>query len=46
MVLPFDPSAIWHGWAPDVRTLMLPGGHFLPETQPDAVTAAIRSLIS
>ncbi|MFG1685146.1 alpha/beta fold hydrolase [Nonomuraea sp. NPDC049269] len=46
MVLPFDPSAVWHGWAPDVRTLMLPGGHFLPETQPDAVTAAIRNLIS
>ncbi|NUW36631.1 alpha/beta hydrolase [Nonomuraea sp. SMC257] len=45
MVLPFDPSAIWHGWAADVRTLTLPGGHFLPETQPDAVIAAIRSLI-
>ncbi|MEU8323813.1 alpha/beta hydrolase [Nonomuraea sp. NPDC048881] len=45
MVLPFDPSAIWHRWAPDVRTLMLPGGHFLPETQPDAVAEAISALL-
>ncbi len=46
MVLPFDPAAVWRGWASDVRTEVLPGGHFLPEAQPDAVAAAIRKLIS
>lgn len=43
--LPFDPEAIWRSWMPDLRTLVLPGGHFLPEAQPAAVTAAIRGLL-
>ncbi|MEU6034081.1 alpha/beta hydrolase [Actinomadura sp. NPDC047616] len=46
MVLPFDPGAVWRGWAPDLRTLPLPGGHFLPEAQPEAVAAAIQDLIA
>lgn len=44
--LPFDPEAIWRDWAPDLRTRVLPGGHFLPEAQPAAVTAAIRELMA
>ncbi|MFG2003907.1 alpha/beta fold hydrolase [Spirillospora sp. NPDC048911] len=45
MPLPFDPAAIWQSWASDLRTLVLPGGHFLPEAQPSAVTTAICDLI-
>lgn len=45
MSLPFDPESIWQSWAADLRTLVLPGGHFLPEAQPAAILAAIRSLI-
>lgn len=44
-VLPFDPLAVWESWAPDLRSVVLPGGHFLPEAQPTAVAAAIRDLI-
>jgi pimeloyl-ACP methyl ester carboxylesterase len=43
--LPFDPHAVWAGWAPDLRTLVLPGGHFLPEVRPAKVTAAIEELL-
>lgn len=43
--LPFDPEAIWSSWAADLRTEVLPCGHFLPEERPDAVTAAIRELL-
>ncbi|TYK43934.1 alpha/beta fold hydrolase [Actinomadura decatromicini] len=45
VVLPFDPAAVWREWAPDLSTLTLPGGHFLPEAQPEAVTAAIEELL-
>ncbi|MEV6231668.1 alpha/beta hydrolase [Saccharopolyspora shandongensis] len=44
-VLPFDPQRVWADWAPDLRTHVLPCGHFLPEERPDEVTAAIRDLI-
>ncbi len=43
--LPFDPKAVWQSWATDLRTLVLPGGHFLPEERPDEIAAAIRHLI-
>ncbi|MEU1664760.1 alpha/beta hydrolase [Streptomyces sparsogenes] len=46
IVLPFDPQQIWADWAPDLRTHVLPCGHFLPEECPDEVTAAIRGLIT
>ncbi|MBX9386937.1 alpha/beta fold hydrolase [Streptomonospora nanhaiensis] len=46
LVLPFDPQAIWRDWTAELRTLVLAGGHFLPEAQPSAVTAAIRDLIT
>ncbi len=32
--LPFDPKAVWQSWTDDLRTLVLPGGHFLPEERP------------
>jgi len=39
--LPFDPDAVWRSWAPDLRTAVLPGGHFLPEACPEKVAEAI-----
>jgi pimeloyl-ACP methyl ester carboxylesterase len=45
-VLPFDPGQVWAGWAPDLRTRVVPCGHFLPEERPAEVTAAIRALVS
>jgi haloacetate dehalogenase len=44
--LPFDPAVVWGRWAPDLETLVLGGGHFLAETRPDEVTAAIRRLLA
>jgi haloacetate dehalogenase len=43
--LPFDPAAVWRAWAPDLRTHVLPGGHFLPEECPADVTAVLRGLL-
>ncbi|OZM75028.1 alpha/beta hydrolase [Amycolatopsis antarctica] len=45
LVLPFDPQAIWSSWAPDLRTVVLPCGHFLPEERPGDVVAAITALL-
>jgi pimeloyl-ACP methyl ester carboxylesterase len=39
--LPFDPAAVWRSWADNLRTLVLPGGHFLPEAQPTDLADAI-----
>lgn len=44
--LPFDPGQIWSTWAPDLRTLVLPCGHFLPEEQPTEVANAISELLA
>jgi haloacetate dehalogenase len=43
--LPFDPAAVWAGWAPDLRTAALDCGHFLAEERPGQVTAALRQLV-
>lgn len=43
--LPFDPSAGWSSWAPDLQTQVLRCGHFLPEERPGEVIAAIRRLL-
>jgi haloacetate dehalogenase len=43
--LPFDPAAVWAGWAPDLRTAALDCGHFLPEERPGQVSAALRELV-
>jgi pimeloyl-ACP methyl ester carboxylesterase len=45
VALPFDPAAIWSGWAPDLRTGVLTCGHFLPEERPDEVVSAITALV-
>ncbi|MEU4393854.1 alpha/beta hydrolase [Kribbella sp. NPDC023855] len=42
--LPFDPQQIWSSWAPDLRTLVLRCGHFLPEERPAEIAEAILSL--
>ena len=44
--LPFDPVDVWSSWAPDLRTRVLPGGHFLPEECPDEVAAAVTELLA
>jgi pimeloyl-ACP methyl ester carboxylesterase len=44
--LPSDPHQIWSSCAPDLRTQVLPCGHFLPEEQPAEVAAAIADLVS
>jgi pimeloyl-ACP methyl ester carboxylesterase len=44
--LPFDPEAVWRSWAPDLRPVVLPGGHFLPESRPADVAAAITALVA
>jgi pimeloyl-ACP methyl ester carboxylesterase len=44
--LPFDPQAVWSAWATDLRTLVVPGGHFLPEAQPIRVARAIADLVA
>lgn len=36
----FDPLALWRERAEDVRGHTVPGGHYLPEEQPEAVLAA------
>jgi pimeloyl-ACP methyl ester carboxylesterase len=46
LVLPFDPEEVWSSWAPDLRTRVLPGGHFLPEDCPEEVAAAVTELIA
>ncbi|MEV5966576.1 alpha/beta hydrolase [Kribbella sp. NPDC051952] len=42
--LPFDPQKIWSSWASDLRTQILPCGHFLPEEQPAEIAEAITAL--
>jgi haloacetate dehalogenase len=43
--LPFDPQEIWSSWAPELRTHVMPCGHFLPEELPDEVTSAVMRLL-
>lgn len=44
--LPFDPQQIWSRWSSDLRTLVLPCGHFLPEEQPTEIAKAIADLVN
>jgi haloacetate dehalogenase len=46
IALPFDPERIWSSWAPDLRTRVLPCGHFLPEERPAEIADAIAALAS
>jgi haloacetate dehalogenase len=45
LTLPFDPETVWRSWASELRTVVLPGGHFLPEARPIEVARAIRELV-
>jgi haloacetate dehalogenase len=42
----FDPLAVWRRWAQEVRGGPLDCGHFMMEEAPDAVAAAIESLLA
>jgi pimeloyl-ACP methyl ester carboxylesterase len=46
LLLPFDPGEVWSSWAPDLRTRVLPSGHFLPEDCPEEVAAAVTDLLA
>ncbi|MCW2619306.1 MAG: dehH [Modestobacter sp.] len=39
----YDPLAVWRDWAEDVTGSAIDSGHFLPEEQPAATLAALRS---
>jgi haloacetate dehalogenase len=39
------PNQIWSSWAPDLRTQVLPCGHFLPEEQPSEIATAVADLV-
>ncbi len=43
--LPFDPAEVWRRWADDLHTLVLPGGHFLPEERPGELLTAVRRFL-
>jgi haloacetate dehalogenase len=43
---PFDLTAIWTAWAPHLRTVVLDGGHLIPEENPGEVADAVRELIA
>jgi pimeloyl-ACP methyl ester carboxylesterase len=42
---PFDYEGVWRRWAPDLRTVVLDGGHLLPDDRPEQVAAALRALL-
>ncbi|HEY0630003.1 MAG TPA: hypothetical protein VGD23_11820, partial [Sphingomicrobium sp.] len=37
------PIGIWENWATDVRGRRMTGGHFFPESEPEATASALRS---
>jgi haloacetate dehalogenase len=41
----YDPPAIWQQYAPDVRGVALPTGHFVPEEAPGLVIDALRDFL-
>ena len=40
-----DAAQIWACWADDVRHVVVPGGHFIPEESPDELAAAIQRFL-
>jgi haloacetate dehalogenase len=42
---PFDPVAIWSGWADSVDGCGLDCGHFIPEERPAEVANAVKALL-
>jgi haloacetate dehalogenase len=43
---PFDPQPIWDSWATDLHSVVIDGGHLLPEDRPEEITAALRELLA
>ncbi|WP_306368726.1 alpha/beta fold hydrolase [Nocardiopsis sp. CC223A] len=44
-VLGYDAAALWGAWAPDLEHRTLDAGHFMAESAPEEITAAIRALL-
>ncbi|MFI7072922.1 alpha/beta fold hydrolase [Micromonospora sediminicola] len=43
--LGYDAEAVWRAWAPDLEHRTTTAGHFLAESAPDEVAAALRALL-
>lgn len=43
--LGFDAAAIWRGWAPDLRHVLVDHGHFMAEEAPGHTAGEIQRLI-
>ena len=41
-----DAGDVWSGWAHDVRTATVPGGHFIPEEAPAELASAITDFLA
>jgi haloacetate dehalogenase len=41
-----DAAAVWERWTTQLDAARVPGGHFLPEESPAAVTAAVSSFLT
>jgi len=41
-----DAGEVWRAWAADVRAATVPGGHFIPEEAPAALTAALAEFLT
>ena len=41
----YDPPAIWQPYAPDVRGVAMPTGHFVPEEAPGLVVDALKDFL-
>jgi len=46
MELPFDPLAVWRGWAGEVEGHGLACGHLLAEERPGEVVEALRTFLA
>ena len=46
MELPFDPLAVWRGWADEVEGHGLACGHLLAEERPGEVVEALRAFLA
>lgn len=44
-VLGYDAAALWGAWAPDLEHRTLDAGHFMAESAPEEVAAALRALL-
>jgi haloacetate dehalogenase len=40
-----DAACVWARWADDLRHVVVPSGHFIPEEAPDELAAAIQQFL-